>query len=122
MTKRKDESASERVSRLFELEAANLEAEADLEPEPEADMEPEPESDPESVPDPELEAGPDDNLYTMGSWNGKPQWKCSLCPWDTLEGEAAMLEHLATRHKPPAPRISILVADIRGNPVHGNPI
>jgi hypothetical protein len=114
-SERISESASERVGRLFELEAASLgemEEEPEVEPEPELD----PESGPEPEPETESEAEPD-KPYTMGEWNGKPQWKCKLCPWDTLEGEAAMLEHLATRHKPPAPRVSILVADKHGNPI-----
>lgn len=42
-------------------------------------------------------------LFTNGTWAGRPQWRCAFCPWDTLESEAAMLEHYETVHKPPEP-------------------
>lgn len=49
--------------------------------------------------------------YTVGSWRGFPQHQCKLCPWDTLEGEAKMLEHLASAHAPPPePKSPILIA------------
>lgn len=41
-----------------------------------------------------------DPLYELGSWAGLAQWRCRLCPWDTLDGESAMLAHLASRHAP----------------------
>jgi len=50
--------------------------------------------------------------YILGTWAGRTQWKCKLCPWDTLRGEAAMLQHIATKHAPPKPRI--LIADKSG--------
>ena len=56
-----------------------------------------------------------EELYTVGEWAGMKQWKCALCPWDTLEREEAMLEHLASAHAPPKPKI--LVADKRGRVV-----
>jgi hypothetical protein len=37
-------------------------------------------------------------LYEEGSWKGLPQWKCRLCLWDTLEGEAAVRAHVTRRH------------------------
>jgi hypothetical protein len=49
--------------------------------------------------------------YTVGSWRGLTQYQCKLCPWDTLEGEEAMLEHLRTAHAPPPePKSPILIA------------
>jgi len=44
---------------------------------------------------------PENPYFTMGSWNGFPQWKCKQCPWDTLDGEGALMEHYAERHGPP---------------------
>lgn len=110
---KKDELA-ECVGRLFEVEAAKLEPESEPE-QPEIVVGVAVEADDVSADD--VSAVADGGPYAMGEWNGKPQWRCKLCPWDTLEGEAAMLDHMATRHKPPAPRVSILVADARGNPV-----
>jgi hypothetical protein len=36
-------------------------------------------------------------LWLTLAWNGLPLLRCRQCAWDTLDGEAAMLEHLA-RH------------------------
>lgn len=56
--------------------------------------------------------------YRLGQWGGLTQWACRLCPWDTLEGEAAMMEHLAARHAPPAPPPALIqVYDAGGRPV-----
>lgn len=54
--------------------------------------------------------------YTVGWWKGFRQWRCKLCPWDTLESEAAMLEHIAAVHKPPPS--PILIADKRGRVIN----
>lgn len=58
--------------------------------------------------------------FEVGEWNGHVQWRCRLCPWDTLKGEAAMREHLAARHAPkveqPVKRL-IQAYDARGNPI-----
>lgn len=51
---------------------------------------------------------PENQLFTVGAWHALPQWRCNLCPWDTLDGEAAMLAHLAERHAPKLARTSIL--------------
>ena len=55
--------------------------------------------------------------WVVGMWGGFTQWRCRLCPWDTLEGEDAMLEHVAARHgvveKSPA---LVQAYDARGNP------
>jgi|GEM_PF-6233352 hypothetical protein len=45
----------------------------------------------------ELEAPP---LFRIGTWSGLPIWQCNLCEWDTLDGEAQMMIHLANRHMP----------------------
>lgn len=42
--------------------------------------------------------------WELGEWKGLPQWRCSLCPWDTLVGEEAMLKHIADVHTPKPPR------------------
>lgn len=55
--------------------------------------------------------------YREGSWKGFTQHLCNYCPWDTLQGEAAMLAHLQAQHFPPKPEPTpsrILVADRRG--------
>lgn len=58
--------------------------------------------------------------WTVGAWGGLPQWRCTLCPFDTLDGEAAMRVHYADVHAPPppaAPAPTVLRADRFGNPV-----
>lgn len=63
----------------------------------------------------------DDELdYWVGEWNGLMRWQCGQCPWDTLDGEEAMLRHIADRHAPlpaPARAQKIQVYDRWGNPV-----
>jgi hypothetical protein len=41
--------------------------------------------------------------FTVGTWHGQTQWQCSFCAWDTLVGEAAMMDHIRDRHLPPEP-------------------
>lgn len=59
--------------------------------------------------------------YVQGTWNGLPMWTCTVCQWDTLEGEAVMLEHLRVQHLPPEPPAPepplVQVYDRWGNPV-----
>ena len=60
--------------------------------------------------------------YTVGEWKGMPKWQCNLCPFDTLAGEEAILEHIYKAHMPPPPqpeRPKIIKADRFGNPVEG---
>jgi hypothetical protein len=75
---------------------------------------------PEAVFPPEEEKAPaEEKPYTVDQWGGFTQWQCKLCPWDTLEGEAAMLEHLASAHAPPPkPKSPILIADKSGRQVN----
>ena len=37
-------------------------------------------------------------FFAVGKWKGNTQHRCKLCPWDTLNGEVAMLEHIARTH------------------------
>lgn len=58
-------------------------------------------------------------LWETSEWGVLPQWRCVLCPFDTLEGEAAMLEHWLNVHTHPALVVTpsvIQVYDHRGNP------
>ncbi len=67
---------------------------------------------------------PPDTRYTMGEWKGIPQFKCSLCPWDTLSGLAEFDKHWESAHvvkEPPPPPPIIQAADRFGRPV-GPPI
>lgn len=43
----------------------------------------------------------DELPWVMGMWGTFTQWQCTLCRWDTLEGEAAILEHYLAVHAPP---------------------
>jgi hypothetical protein len=63
---------------------------------------------------PPAEPGPEAG-YTIGSWKGHKQWRCNLCPFDTLDGERAMLEHIAAKHAPPPPVVQAY--DARGHPI-----
>ena len=58
--------------------------------------------------------------WTELTWHGLPMLRCTLCPWDTLDGEAAMIAHIAARHgvREAAPRRQPLVQayDVWGNP------
>ncbi len=58
-------------------------------------------------------------LWVMGQWADMPQWRCSFCPFDTLDGEAVMLAHWQAEHAPPAPVVTpptIQIYDRWGNP------
>lgn len=53
-------------------------------------------------------------LYVVGEWNGIPHYRCELCPFDTLAGEDAMIEHQLTAHAPKAQSSIIEIYDRRG--------
>ena len=36
--------------------------------------------------------------FTEMTWQSFPMWQCKHCPFDTLGGLAAMVEHLYKRH------------------------
>lgn len=40
-------------------------------------------------------------FYTLGKWGNYDRWQCNFCPWDTLEGEAALMAHYRAHHAPP---------------------
>jgi hypothetical protein len=46
---------------------------------------------------PENEKAPTPDVI-LGVWNGIPNWQCTRCPFATIEGEAAIREHIAERH------------------------
>jgi hypothetical protein len=47
--------------------------------------------------------------WTMGTWKGLPQWRCRLCPWDTLKGEAEMRKHIEEAHLQKRPRRTVVL-------------
>lgn len=66
--------------------------------------------------------------YQLGTWHGLQQWRCRLCPWDTLAGEEALLAHVREVHepplRPPSPPL-VLVADRWGRelqPIERTPV
>ena len=68
----------------------------------------------------EIVEGPDGQiLYVVGEWNGFPHYRCELCPFDTLAGEEAMIEHQLTAHAPRAQSSIIPIYDRRGKLVEG---
>lgn len=58
-------------------------------------------------------------LWVVGEWNGIPHYRCELCPFDTLAGEDAMIEHQLTAHAPKAQSSIIEIYDRRGKLVEG---
>lgn len=57
-------------------------------------------------------------LWLVSKWGDYPQWRCMFCPFDTLNGETAILEHWREMHALPAPVVTpamIPVYDRRGN-------
>lgn len=59
-------------------------------------------------------------LFVVGSWKNYVQWQCALCPFDTLESEAVMREHIEKVHLPPPPkpeRVALPLLDRFGNPI-----
>lgn len=58
--------------------------------------------------------------WTETVWGTMARWACAYCPFDSLDGEAAMAEHYRAEHAPPpppAPVVAIQVYDRWGNPV-----
>lgn len=57
--------------------------------------------------------------WVVGQWGAMTQWRCALCPFDTLDGEQAMIEHYVTTHVQPAAAAEspLMLADRFGNPV-----
>lgn len=40
----------------------------------------------------------DKQHYTVGSWCGHTQYNCAYCPYDVLEDENAIIEHVFRQH------------------------
>ena len=60
-----------------------------------------------------------ESRWETAEWSFYTLWRCVLCPFDTLEGEDAMMEHWLNVHTHPAPVVTpsvIQVYDRRGNP------
>jgi hypothetical protein len=58
--------------------------------------------------------------FDLGTWKGLPQWRCRLCPFDTVAGEGAMRAHIEKVHEPPraqAQRPLVAVFDRYGREV-----
>jgi len=60
----------------------------------------------------------DESPFTKGKWQNFDQWRCRLCPFDTLEGEDEFWLHYAQKHGPqPEPAPIIQIYDRSGRPV-----
>lgn len=59
----------------------------------------------------ELEQAPVVEEYSKGTWAGRPHYQCNLCPYDALNDEGQMLEHIQLKHRP------ALAANRRGKDV-----
>jgi hypothetical protein len=67
----------------------------------------------------------DEPKFQLLMWHDLPLWQCAQCPFDTLDGEEAFMQHWEKMHGPaPAPVIPepigsglLFVADKRGNVV-----
>lgn len=66
------------------------------------------------------QAGPVETRWTVGRWGELEQWQCALCPFDTLDGAAAIEAHWLAEHAPPPPPLveKIQIYDRFGNPVN----
>jgi hypothetical protein len=42
----------------------------------------------------------DELPFELGKWQNFEQWRCKLCPFDTLEGEDEFWLHYAQAHEP----------------------
>lgn len=59
-------------------------------------------------------------LYVESAWKGLPQWRCRVCPWDTLKSEEEMRKHIEEVHLPPPAkpeRVALPIVDKYGQPV-----
>ena len=58
-------------------------------------------------------------IFTLGSWRGMTQWRCSACAFDTLNGESEIFKHYFERHvaKPAEKPALIQSFDKRGKPI-----
>ncbi len=66
----------------------------------------------------ETPSPPEELPWVEMLWHGMPMLRCRLCPYDTLEGVEAMIEHIEARHAPEPPPTPLVQAfDARGNPI-----
>ena len=58
------------------------------------------------------------DYYSMGEWRGFPQYKCNVCPFDSLN-EKTIKDHIIDRHipKPVRPKVSVIKFDRHGKEV-----
>lgn len=62
--------------------------------------------------------------WDVGEWRGYERWACRLCPFDTLDGEGAMVAHWMACHAPPSPAPPSAVVQVYtagGRPVRPQP-
>ncbi len=63
---------------------------------------------------------PEELPFVLGKWQDLDQWRCKLCPFDTLEGEDAYWLHFARQHAAapePEPAPEVQQYDRFGNPI-----
>lgn len=53
--------------------------------------------------------------WVRTTWSGKPLWNCRACPWNTLDGEEAFMDHWTKAHQPKGRTSAILGRD--GRPI-----
>ncbi len=58
------------------------------------------------------------DYYTLGKWKKYTQYKCILCPFDSLD-EKSIIDHINERHvpKPPKPKVEVQLFDRFNRPV-----
>ncbi len=59
-----------------------------------------------------------EDYYSIGKWKGLKQYKCNLCPFDSLD-EKAIKDHIIERHmpKPPKPVVKVAITDRFGREI-----
>ncbi len=59
-----------------------------------------------------------EDYYSVGKWKGLKQYKCNLCPFDSLD-EKAIKAHIIERHmpKPPRPIVEVKLVDRFGRKI-----
>lgn len=59
------------------------------------------------------------DYYSIGKWKGLNQYKCNLCPFDSLN-ERAIKDHIIDRHfpRPVAPKVKPEIFDRFGNKIN----
>ncbi len=58
------------------------------------------------------------DYYTLGKWKKFTQYKCILCPFDSLD-EKKIIAHIIERHmpKPPKPVVEVKLYDRFNRPI-----